>query len=348
MSTPRPVGIEALAQVDAVIDARSAAEYALDHIPGALNAPALYDGERERVGTLYKQVGAFEARRVGGALMAANLTRHAQRSWADKPANWRPLVYCWRGGMRSGAMVTWMRMVGWQALQLDGGYKSWRRHVMARIETLSPQLDLRVIAGPTGSGKTRLLHALAAAGAQVLDLEGLARHKGSVLGSMPGEPQPAQTAFETQLAQALMRHPPGAPLWVEAESRRIGRVTLPTPFWERLRASPGMALDVPRVARIGFLREDYAHFGQDPAPLLAALESLHRVQSRENLSRWRGWAVAGELDLLTEELLALHYDPLYARSQAPVARTSFALPCLSADALAAAAQNLIRASMRRA
>jgi len=334
------VGIAALAEADAVIDARSPAEHALDHIPGAHNAPALYDGERERVGTLYKQVGAFEARRVGGALMAANLARHAERRWADKPANWRPLVYCWRGGMRSGAMVTWMRLVGWQALQLEGGYKTWRRHVMERIETLSPQLDLRVIAGPTGSGKTRLLHALVAAGAQVLDLEGLARHKGSVLGGVPGAPQPAQTAFETQLAQVLMRHPPGAPLWVEAESRRIGRITLPTPFWERLRASPGIALDVPRVARIGFLREDYAHFGQDPAPLLAALESLHRVQSRENLSRWRGWAMAGELDWLVEELLALHYDPLYARSQATAPRMSVALPDLSAHTLAATAQAL--------
>lgn len=344
MSAPRPVGISALAEVDAVIDARSPAEHALDHIPGALNAPSLYDGERERVGTLYKQVGAFEARRVGGGLMAANLARHVERIWADKPPNWRPLVYCWRGGMRSGAMVTWMRLVGWQALQLEGGYKAWRRHVMERIETLSPQLDLRVIGGPTGSGKTRLLHALAEAGAQVLDLEGLARHKGSVLGSVPGAPQPAQTAFETQLAQALMRHPPGAPLWVEAESRRIGRITLPTPLWERLRQSPGIALHVPRVARIDFLRKDYDYFCQDPAPLLAALESLHRVQSRENLARWRGWAEAGELDQLVEELLAQHYDPLYARSQAPVERTPFALPSLTASDLAAAAHQLAAAA----
>lgn len=340
MSTPRPVGIEHLAAADTLIDARSPAEYALDHLPGALNCPALSNGEREHVGTLYKQVGAFEARRLGGGLMAANLARHAAGAWADQPAHWKPLVYCWRGGMRSGAMVSWMRMVGWPALQLEGGYKTWRRHVIERITTLSPTLDLRVIAGPTGCGKTRLLHALAQAGASVLDLEGLASHKGSVLGSVPGAPQPAQTAFETRIAQVLMRHPAGQPLWVEAESRRIGRLQLPTPLWERLRASPGITLDVPRAARIGFLREDYAHFCQDPATLLTALDGLSRVQSRDNLSRWRGWAEAGRLHELIDELLALHYDPLYARSHASAPRTAVALGDLSPGALAQAARRL--------
>jgi tRNA 2-selenouridine synthase len=233
-----PVGLDALDQYDTLIDARSPAEFAEDAIPGAINCPVLDDEERRIVGTLYKQVGAFEARRVGAAMVAANLARHLRGPLADKPSDWRPLVYCWRGGLRSGSMVTWLRMVGWSAVQLRGGYKTWRSQVIERIDTLAPRLPLRVLCGPTGSAKTAILQAAARAGAQVLDLEGLAAHKGSVLGAMPGVEQPSQKAFETRLAQALAGFDLARPVFVEAESRKIGRIALPNALVERLRQSP--------------------------------------------------------------------------------------------------------------
>jgi len=315
MSHRSPVQVHERHAFDAIIDARSPAEFALDHIPGAINCPVLDDEERRIVGTLYKQQGAFEARRVGGAMVAANLAHHLRTQLADRPARWKPLVYCWRGGMRSGSMVTWLRMVGWDAQQLAGGYKSWRRHVIDLIEALAPQLPLHVLCGPTGSAKTRVLQALAERGEQVLDLEGCARHRGSVLGGWPGVAQPSQTAFETLLGQALERFDLQRPIYVEAESSRIGRLSVPPPLVQRLRASPCTEIQASPATRLEFLLRDYANLGDDPALLAQQLGSLRELHGTQTIERWQGWAHAHSLAPLFTELMALHYDPLYARSQ---------------------------------
>ncbi|OJX30595.1 MAG: tRNA 2-selenouridine(34) synthase MnmH [Burkholderiales bacterium 68-12] len=315
MSHRGPVRVHERHAFDTLIDARSPAEFALDHLPGAINCPVLDDEERRIVGTLYKQQGAFEARRVGGAFVAANLARHLREQFADQPASWKPLVYCWRGGMRSGSMVTWLRLVGWDAQQLAGGYKSWRRHVITQLETLSPQLPLRVLSGPTGSAKTRVLHALAALGAQTLDLEACARHRGSVLGALPGVAQPAQTAFETQIAAQIEGLDLQRPVYVEAESSRIGRLTVPLPLIRHLRASPCIAIEADASERLAFLLRDYAHLGQDRAALAGLLGTLCELHGRQVIERWQAWAAEGALQPLFTELMALHYDPLYARSQ---------------------------------
>jgi len=315
MSHNRPVGIDQIAAFDTVIDARSPSEFALDHLPGAINCPVLDDEERRIVGTLYKQQGAFEARRVGGAMVAANLARHLRERFAEQPASWRPLVYCWRGGMRSGSMVQWLRLVGWDAQQLAGGYKRFRGHVIAQIEAIAPQLPLRVLCGPTGSAKTALLHALSAQGAQVLDLEGLAVHKGSVLGQVPGTEQPSQKRFETQLALQLQAFDLNRPVYAEAESRKIGQISLPTPLLERLRASPCIEIVASPAARLDYLLRDYVYLGDDGPRLAQTLGQLHGLQANETITRWQAWAVAGELRPLFAELMALHYDPLYMRSQ---------------------------------
>lgn len=309
-----PVTAADIPRFEVLIDARSPAEFALDHIPGAINCPVLDDEERRIVGTLYKQTGAFEARRVGGAMVAANLARHLTEKFADHPKGWRPLVYCWRGGLRSGSMVTWLRMVGWDAQQLAGGYKAFRAEVVRRIEALAPQLELRVVCGPTGSAKTALLHALAAEGAQVLDLEGLARHKGSVLGDVPGVAQPSQKRFETALATQLAGFDLSRPIFVESESRKIGQMAVPTVLLERLRASPCIEIVAPPEARLDYLLRDYAYLGDDGEALAAKLARLHGMLANEVLARWLAWARAGELRPLFAELMALHYDPLYARS----------------------------------
>ncbi|GAB2738652.1 tRNA 2-selenouridine(34) synthase MnmH [Melaminivora jejuensis] len=347
VSHHRPIRPQDRHGFDAIIDARTPAEFAEDHIPGAINCPVLSDDERALVGTIYVQQSAFEARRVGGALVAANLARHLAGPLADKPANWRPLIYCWRGGMRSGSMVQWLRLVGWDAQQLAGGYKAFRRHVIERIAALTPQLDLRVIVGATGSAKTRVLHALAEQGAQVLDLEGLARHKGSLLGALPGVEQPSQKHFETQLATRLEGFELARPVYVEGESARIGRLSVPVPLVQRLRAAACIELDAPPDERLAYLLRDYAYLGDDPAALCQRLAQLAELHGKATVQRWQGWAQMGELAALFDELMRLHYDPHYGRSQQRNfarwdARQRLAAPDLTPAGIAALAQDVLR------
>jgi tRNA 2-selenouridine synthase len=310
-----PTTVADLGAFTELIDARSPAEYALDHLPGAINCPVLDDEERRIVGTIYVQDSAFEARKIGGAFVARNIARHLEERFRDKPKDWRPLVYCWRGGMRSGSFVNWLRLVGWDAQQLKGGYKAWRAHVVEQIARLSPQLPLRVLCGPTGSAKTRVLQALAGLGEQVLDLEGLAAHRGSVLGAVPGQPQPSQKGFETQLLQRLSGLDLGRRVWIEAESRRIGRITVPEPLLQRLRTSPIVEIVASPAARLAYLLRDYAWLGDDPQALADKLGSLRELLPRDVLAQWQAWALQRELPPLFEALMAQHYDPLYARSQ---------------------------------
>ena len=315
MSHNKPITVHDMQGFDALIDARSPAEFALDHVPGAINCPVLEDEERRIVGTLYVQQSAFEAKRVGGAMVAANIARHLREQFHDKPKNWRPLVYCWRGGMRSGSFVTWLRLVGWDAQQLKGGYKAWRNHVIACSGGLAAALPLRVLCGPTGSAKTRVLHELARLGEQVLDLEGLAGHRGSVLGAIPGVDQPSQRGFETLLHVAMSSFDLSRPVWVEAESRKIGRLSLPEGLVARLRASPVVEIAAPLGARLEYLLRDYAWLGDDPEGLCGKIDGLKGLLSNETLARWQGWARARALPTLFEDMMTLHYDPLYARSQ---------------------------------
>jgi tRNA 2-selenouridine synthase len=300
---------------DAVIDARSPAEYALDHIPGAINCPVLDNDERHVVGTLYVQQGSFEARRVGGAIVAANLARHLREQFSEQPPNWKPLVYCWRGGLRSVAMTSWLRTVGWDACQLAGGYKTWRRHVIDAIDILIPALRLVVICGATGSAKTRVLQALGAQGHQTLDLESIARHKGSMLGQLPGIAQPSQKAFETGVVDVLEQCDPARPVFIEGESRRIGRIALPQALVDRMRASPCVEIDASLETRVVYLLRDYAYLGDDPDALAEQLAPFKALHGNEQVASWQAWARSRELAPLFAALAAQHYDPHYARSQ---------------------------------
>jgi tRNA 2-selenouridine synthase len=304
-----------LAEFDEVIDVRSPAEFEEDRIPGAINCPVLDNAQRATIGTIYKQRSAFEARRLGAAMVAENIARHLMARFQDKPREWRPLVYCWRGGQRSGSFVTWLRLIGWDACQLEGGYKNWRRKVVEALTELPLRHDFRVVCGATGSAKTRVLEALAALGAQVIDLEDLAAHKGSVLGALPGRPQPTQKWFETQLHAALSRIDPARPVFIEAESRKIGRIHLPEALITRMRASRCVAIEATREARLEFLVRDYAYLGDDVPALQARIDNLKGLQSNETLDRWKDLAAARKLPELFAEFIDLHYDPLYQRSQ---------------------------------
>ena len=302
-----------LDQFDTIIDARSESEYALDHIPGAVNCPVLNDEERVRVGTLYKQVGAFEAKKVGAPLVAANIARHIETLFADKPRDWKPLVYCWRGGNRSGSMAHILAKIGWPVVQLDGGYKAYRAHVAAALSE-PPPVDFRVVCGTTGSGKSRLLETLERVGAQVLDLERLAAHRGSVLGHLPDEPQPSQKMFESQIWDRLRRFDVSKPVFVESESKKVGNLRVPDAVMERMRASPCFSLQLSRPNRVRLLMEDYTHFCADPAALNGQLEHLVQLHGREKIAAWHGMANSGRMAELVDQLLVEHYDPAYLRS----------------------------------
>ncbi|PKO49761.1 MAG: tRNA 2-selenouridine(34) synthase MnmH, partial [Betaproteobacteria bacterium HGW-Betaproteobacteria-21] len=250
-----------------------------------------------------------------GAMVAENIARHVYGYMHDKPKRWRPLVYCWRGGQRSGAFVTWLRMIGWDAHQLAGGYKQFRHHVIDTLQTVVPQLKLRMVCGATGSAKTRVLEALARHGAQVLDLEDLAAHKGSVLGALPDRPQPTQKAFETGIYECVRRFDPSRTVFVEAESRKIGRAHVPDPLIDAMRAAACLCVEAERDARLAFLVRDYAYLGADIPALRSNIERLQGLQSKETIARWHELAALGDMQTLFGELIDLHYDPLYRRSQ---------------------------------
>ncbi|MDR0776891.1 MAG: tRNA 2-selenouridine(34) synthase MnmH [Azonexus sp.] len=314
MKPKRPT-VADLASFDEIIDVRSPAEFAEDHLPGAINCPVLDNAQRAEIGTLYKQVSPFAAKKLGAALVAENIARHLRQHFGDRPKHWKPLIYCWRGGDRSGAMTTIFRAIGWPAGQLDGGYKAWRAHVVARLQELPATLCFRVIAGPTGCAKTRILQAIAALGEQALDLEALARHKGSVLGVLPDEPQPAQKGFETALLLALQAFDPARPVYVEAESRKIGNLHVPQTLIEHIRAGVCLNIEAPAAARVDFLLRDYDYLLTRPEFLADRLAALHALQSRETIARWQGYIATSQWPELVGELLELHYDPLYRRSQ---------------------------------
>lgn len=309
-----PLALGELRRFDDILDARSPSEFAEDHLPGAINVPTLDDAERAQVGTIYKQQSAFEAKRAGAPLAARNIARHIEERFAGKPRHWRPLVYCWRGGGRSGSLVHVLRQVGWDAVRLDGGYKAFRRQVVADLETLPERFRYHVICGATGSGKSRLLEALARRDAQVLDLEVLAAHRGSVLGELPEAPQPTQKSFETALWTTLSSFDPARPVYVESESKKVGNLRVPEHLIERMRGSRCFRLEADEAARVALLMEDYAHFVAHPAALAAKLECLQPLHGEERIAAWKAHLERGEWDALVRDLLASHYDPAYRRS----------------------------------
>jgi len=327
---------------DALIDVRSPSEFAEDHLPGAINLPVLDDAQRAAVGTEYVQGSKFEARRHGAALVARNIAAHLEGPLAAVGGGFRPLVYCWRGGQRSGAMVAVMDQVGWPVTVLDGGYQTWRRQVVAALYDAPLPHRLVALDGPTGCGKTALLQALAARGVQTLDLEALAAHRGSLFGALPGG-QPSQKAFETALHDALSRLDPARPVVVEAESSRIGERVLPPSLWAALTSAPAVELSAPLEARVRRIVADYGGIAADPAALDDALTRLPRHHAKAEIAEWRAMAGRGEIAALAAALIEAHYDPAYRRSAASRRRPVLQrldLPDLSPAAFEAAAAAL--------
>jgi tRNA 2-selenouridine synthase len=334
-----------LARFDAILDVRSPGEFAEDHVPGAINLPVLTDAERAEVGTIYVQDSRFRARKVGAAYIARNIARHLETALADQPGSFAPLVYCWRGGQRSSAMATILSQVGWRTTLLAGGYKTYRREVTARLYDGDLPLTVVLVDGNTGSGKTEVLGLLAARGEQVIDLEALAGHRGSLFGAVAGQPQPSQKLFESRLLAAVGGVDPGRRLFVEAESSKVGERMVPPALWQAMSAAPRIELVAPAELRAAYLVSAYRDIVEDRAALDAAMMRLPTPPGRKRLEEWRALAEAGDFQALALALMELHYDPAYRRSSRKDARTilgTVELAGLAAADLDAAATTVLR------
>ncbi|MEW9918266.1 tRNA 2-selenouridine(34) synthase MnmH [Marimonas sp. MJW-29] len=320
-----------LAQLDAdtIIDVRAQSEFAEDHLPGAINLPVLNDDERAQVGTIYARQSPFDARKIGGALVARNTAHHLQTALADKEGGWKPLVYCWRGGQRSGAFATILDQVGWRVRRLEGGYRAYRRLVVSMLYDTPLPHRLMLIDGGTGTAKTELLHHLTEAGAQTLDLEGLAAHRGSLFGAIATD-QPAQKMFESRVAAALTRLDPNRLTFVEAESSKIGERLVPPSLWEKMCTAPRLRLSAPLAARCRLLCRAYDDLTENAQQLSDRIDQLRPYHPADRIEAWHAQAQSGDYETLAAGLIADHYDPRYAKSAArkEVAITDMALPDL--------------------
>ncbi|MEO1422480.1 MAG: tRNA 2-selenouridine(34) synthase MnmH [Pseudomonadota bacterium] len=330
------------APFDEIIDVRSPAEFAEDHVPGAISLPVMSNAERARVGTIYVQESRFVARKLGAAIVARNVAAHIDAHFTHKPTGYRPLVYCWRGGQRSGAMATILGQIGWRVETVDGGYRSYRRLVADRLYNRPLGLNLVLLDGNTGCAKTDLLHLLAARGVQMIDLEGLAHHRGSVFGGYADAPQPAQKGFESALAQAIEALDPARPVVVEAESNKIGSVLLPPTLWEAMRAAPRVEVRAAIAERARYLTGRYADIVADPDRLTDLIGRLGRLHPKDRIEEWHALGVAGDHAALAESLMVHHYDPTYQRSRGrwPGAVVALEVRSLDAQGLATAADRL--------
>lgn len=346
-----PVTLAALTDLaargfDDIIDVRAPSEYADDHLPGAISLPVLSDEERARVGTIYTQQSPFLARKIGAALVARNSAAHIEGPLADRPGGWRPLVYCWRGGQRSGSFSIILSQIGWRVETLAGGYKSWRGLVVKALYDDPFPAPVVVLDGNTGTAKTEVLTLLPGLGVQVIDLEGLARHRGSLFGALPGG-QPTQRGFETALAMAIAGLDPARPVVVEAESSKVGNLRLPPKLWTAMTAAPRITLAAPPEERAAYLTRAYADICDDGVRLVSVIEALRPAQPREAIEDWLARAAAGDFPALAAGLMARHYDPRYARHRArmpapaaEITATSLApqaVPALAARVAAAVA-----------
>ena len=329
-----------------VIDARSEGEFAEDHLPGAINWPSLNNEERKLVGTEYKQISAFDAKKRGAAMVAQNIARHLERDVIHKPRDWQPLVYCWRGGKRSGSLALILDQIGFNVTLVDGGYKAFRTALVAALPDLAAQFGYRVICGTTGSGKTRLLQALRAQGAQVLDLEALANHRSSVLGVIPGIPQPTQKAYDSLIWATLKSFDASRPVYIESESKKVGNVAIPEGLITAMRAAPCLQLDLSEDERVELLLEDYDFFVKDIEYFCDRLSALTQARGKEVVTSWQTRARSGDVASVVRELLVNHYDPVYLQSmkrnfaQYPT-RTTVAPSNRSVEAMQALAQKML-------
>lgn len=328
------------APFDTVIDVRSPAEFAEDHIPGAVSLPVLSDEERACVGTIYTQDAPFKARKIGAALVARRAAEHIEGPLADKDGAWKPLIYCWRGGQRSGSFASILSQIGWRAEVVEGGYRSYRRLVVRKLHEQPLPYRLMLLDGNTGTAKTEILAKLSERGVQALDLEGLAAHRGSLFGAIHRS-QPTQKAFESALALAFEALDPSRPVVVEAESSKIGNVLIPPSIWGAMRLAPRLRLSAPLAARARYLTRAYGDLTADTQALTATLDKLVPFQGHAKVEQWQALANDAGFETLAAELMQQHYDARYTKSRTGQAFAEIHMDDLTGDNLNHAADRIV-------
>ncbi|MBV6622076.1 MAG: tRNA 2-selenouridine(34) synthase MnmH [Rivularia sp. (in: Bacteria)] len=300
-----------------IIDVRSSSEFAEDCIPGAINLPVLNDAERAKVGTIYKQLSPFQARKIGAALVSKNISQHLEEHFVNKEKDYQPLIYCWRGGQRSASLATVLSQIGWRVTLLEGGYKTYRSYVRQELDFLPVRLNYKILCGLTGSGKTHILEKMRQKGFQILDLEALANHRGSLLGEEwhgKVSPQPTQKYFDSKLLQALKSFNYHKTVWVESESSKIGEIHLPSSLWKKMKQSSCVEIQLPLDARIEYLLAEYPHLINNPEILKAKLEKLKSNCGWKKISQWYRMIDNQDWTLFVKDILQSHYDPTYRKS----------------------------------
>jgi tRNA 2-selenouridine synthase len=296
-----------------VIDARSPREYSEDHLPCAVNLPVVDNEEYAEVGTTHR-TDTHRAYVIGVSYALKNISHSIDALVARYPRDARMLVYCFRGGKRSKLWFDALSTIGYRVDRLPGGWKAYRAWVRDELMELPRKFRYHVLCGPTGCGKTRLLSALASVGAQVLDLEDLAQHRGSLIGDIPGVAQPTQKWFDSQLVERLRRFDPALPIWVESESKKIGAIQVPSALLETMHGARLFSLGAPMAERVALWREDYGHFERNLDAMMGRLRFLRPLIGGEEFGRWESLAAERRAPELFQRLMEAHYDPAYARS----------------------------------
>ena len=297
---------------DDVIDVRSPLEFEDDRIPGSINLPVLSNAEREMIGTMYKQKSKFEAKKLGASIVSKNISDHLKDYLYNKNRDWLPLIYCWRGGQRSYALATILDQIGWKVEVVDGGYKSFRKHVSEFLNNNIENYFLILITGNTGTAKTKMLNLIEERNGQTIDLESLANHKGSVFGSQ-GQKQPSQKLFETLIYDKVKNLKTGEPIFVEAESNKIGNLHIPKEFWKLMKSSPQIEISATVEQRAQFLVEEYSEITSDLDLLEKQITSLSTIAGPKLVENWLQMAKNKEFIELAKQLIEKHYDPRYKR-----------------------------------
>ena len=296
---------------DAIIDVRSQSEFDEDHIPGAINLPVLNDKERKKIGTIYKKKSPFDAKVLGSSLISKNISEYLIKNLKNKNGAWTPLVYCWRGGQRSKALYLIMKEIGWRVSQLEGGYKYYRNDITKKLQNLSPKLKIILISGKTGTGKTKLLKEINSNNGQILDLEDIACHKGSLLGKNLKKNQPSQKLFESLLYNALKNVNLRKKIYIEAESSKIGNLHIPQSLWKKMLISKKINIETTLESRVKFLLNDYKYAQLDDKFFKPLINGLKRRMPKKIINDWKFYIKNKDWKQLTESLLTNHYDPAY-------------------------------------
>jgi len=297
---------------DTIIDVRSPLEFAEDHIVGAINCPVLSDLERQKVGTIYKKESSFKAKIIGSSLTAKNIAFHIENNFMEKKGSWQPLIYCWRGGQRSKAFSIVLSEVGWRTNQLKGGYKEYRNQVINFLDNIGPKLKITLISGKTGSAKTKILKSIENEGGQILDLEGLANHKGSLLGKIPDLIQPSQKFFESLIFNKIQNLNLKDKIYIEAESSKIGNIHIPKSIWKKMIKSPRIEISANVELRAKFLVNDYDYMCNDPTLINPIIKGLKNRLSKKLFDEWTNLIDKKKWFDLTKSFLENHYDPSYS------------------------------------